>query len=183
MNRRLTRALGVAVVAVLAIGAPAVAYAADADPADAGNEQTFTFPESASPERALGSDQNEVSARALAACVFNNRIDSIHYSSTGDGTLSVHGWWENVNCQATKANITVNLQKRNALGLWFDIGSRGVKLNAWSGGGSANRANSRYTCVAKGENNAYRAWVDVDLVGYIDSPTRYYTPEAVFPCD
>lgn len=36
---------------------------------------------------------------------------------------------------------------------------------------------------AKGDNNACRAWVDVDLIGYADTPERYYTPAQVFPCD
>lgn len=77
--------------------------------------------------------------------------------------------------------VTTQLQKRNGLGLWFDIGSQGVKT-VYSGGGSANRSNSRYDCVGS-QNNQYRAWVDVDVVGVADLPGRLYTPTFKFNCD
>jgi hypothetical protein len=122
-------------------------------------------------------------ATPTALCVFQNAVDSLHYSSTATsfGTISVHGWWRNGNCKATKAVVTTQLQKKNRLGLWFDVGLVGRKT-VFSGGGSANRSNSRYECVAH-ENNEYRAWVDVDVVGVADLPGRIYTPVYTFKCD
>ncbi|TQL02935.1 hypothetical protein FBY24_2023 [Cellulomonas sp. SLBN-39] len=136
---------------------------------------TYTWTEFARPTQAGGST-------IQASCQFNNAIDSIHYSSTPPATLSVHGWWINVNCtKDIKAVVTTQLQKKNSIGLWVDVGSRGVKT-VYSGGGSANRSTSRYACTS-GSAHSFRAWVDVDVVGIPDLPDKYYHPEASFPCN
>lgn len=191
MNRSLSRALGV--FAALAFSASisvssAVAATPEPDPSE-GPRQEYFLPRTGVPENPLKPDgapgaRAGTDASVAALCQFTNAVDSLHLSKTQTtwGTISVHGWWRNGNCPATKAVVTTQLQKKNNLGLWFDIGSKGVKTVYSSDGGSANRSNSRYDCVAY-ENNQYRAWVDVDVVGVDDLPGRIYTPAFTFNCD
>ncbi len=94
--------------------------------------------------------------------------------------MSAHGWWENVDCKAAKAVVTIQLQRKNRAGLWFDIGTEGKKT-VYSGGGSAHRANSRYVCVNT-TSGQFRAWVDVDVVDVVDAPNSTYSSAFTLSC-
>lgn len=109
-------------------------------------------------------------------CNFWTRGDYVHVSL---GDASGHGWWENVDCNATQAVVTVQLQQY-INGSWVDAGSPGSKT-VYSGGGSANRAVGRARC----NSSAYTAWrseVDVDVIGTPDDPSKLYTPTRYLYC-
>lgn len=113
-------------------------------------------------------------------CKFLQHGDNPHLSSTAPRTASVHGWWENIDCKASKAVVTIQLQRKNSLGFWFDVGTEGRKT-VCSGGGSANRANSRYLCNGSARVQ-FRVWVDVDVVGVADASNRTYSSAFTLAC-
>ncbi len=109
-------------------------------------------------------------------CTFWMRGDNVHKSS---GDASGHGWWENVDCNATQAVVTVQLQQY-INGSWVDAGSPGSKT-VYSGGGSANRAVGRASCNTS-DWTAWRSEIGVDLIGILDTPGKYYTPTRNLYC-
>jgi hypothetical protein len=102
-------------------------------------------------------------------CHFSMHGDNVHYSGSD---VSGHGWWENDDCNATQAVVTVQLQQC-INGSWVDAGSPGSKT-VYSGGGSANRAVGRARCNSS-TWTAWRSEIDVDLIGIPDTPSKYYT--------
>lgn len=180
--RKAVLALGVAAVVAITGVAP-VAVADDGDVvgpvSEVGDMGSNFNPETGEFSYLQSAPLGDANARAT--CSFTQRHDLIHFSSTGDGTLSVHGWWVNGDCKATKAVVTTQLQKRNIMGRWVDVGSKGV-ATVYSGGGSGKRSNSRYTCKGRAEHQ-FRAWVDVDLVGVADLPNKIYHPEVTHTCN
>ncbi len=64
--------------------------------------------------------------------------------------------------------------------LWFNVVAEGKKT-VYSGGGSANRAQSRYLCNGYARKE-FRAWVDVDVVGVVDAPNRTYSSAFTLAC-
>jgi len=126
-----------------------------------------------------GDDSSISSAQANESKVFNTAGDYVHISNTPPRTASGHGWWENVSSDATLADVTVQLQVLNS-GNWVKVGPAGT-ARVRSGGGAGNRATGRYGC-ANSLNVSWRSVVDVDLVGYADSPERLYTPSRLLQC-
>lgn len=118
---------------------------------------------------------------ANSVCNFTQEGDYAHISSTPPQAVSAHGWWTNGDCPTTTAVVTTQVQKKNVLGIWVDVGDRGVKT-VKSGGGSTNRSASRYTCSSTAKHT-FRSWVDVDLVGVADAPNKLYTPARDLACN
>lgn len=114
-----------------------------------------------------------------AVCSATTRGDNVHRSSTGFAA-SGHGWWVNVNCSATQADVTVQLQQYYSDGVWRNRGSAGAE-RVYSGGGSGNRANARAVC-ADSRTTGWRSVVDVDLVGLIDDSSVLITPSVNISC-
>jgi len=56
-------------------------------------------------------------------CIFETEGDRVHISDTPPDAASGHGWWNNFNCPATFADVTVQLQIF-LQGSWFDVGTR-----------------------------------------------------------
>jgi hypothetical protein len=111
-----------------------------------------------------------------ALCRFRMEGDYVHISI---GDASGHGWWVNIDCDATQAIVTIQLQQY-INGSWEDAGSPGQKT-VYSGGGSANRAVARAFC----NNSAATQWrseIDVDVIGILDTPGKYYTPTRSLYC-
>lgn len=113
-------------------------------------------------------------------CDFETKGDWVHISSTAPKAASAHGWWNNIDCNADRAHVTVRLQFRRTVGGWEDIGFVGSE-DVLSGGGSANRANARVMC-ANDDLTDWRSVVDVDVIGIADWPDKLYTPERELPC-
>jgi hypothetical protein len=105
--------------------------------------------------------------------------DYVHLSSSPPRAVSAHGWWVRIDNEAPLALVSVQLQIKRA-GLWLDVGSAGSKVIK-SGGGSANRVRARAPCVGS-DVHEWRSVVDVDLVGYLDSADRHFTPTRLLPC-
>lgn len=125
----------------------------------------------------VASGRGEVGAQAV--CAAYTRGDNVHRSSTGFAA-SGHGWWDNVNCSATYADVTVQLQQYYGDGVWRNQGSAG-KARVLSGGGSGQRATGRADCII----SSYTGWrgiVDVDLVALIDDSSVLVTPSANIYC-
>lgn len=78
------------------------------------------------------------------------------------------------------AVVTVQLQIKSNDGTWIDVGQPGSE-RVKPGGGSANRANARVVCI-NSETSTWRSVVDVDIVGYADSPNQRITPERAVRC-
>lgn len=108
------------------------------------------------------SPSDEFSA-AAAACTANTRGDYVHITA---GQASGHGWWDNINCNTTLADVTIQLQQYHADGIWRNIGVSNTK-RVRSGGGAGHRANARVTCRSTA-TTGWRSIVDVDLVGLVD---------------
>lgn len=108
--------------------------------------------------------------------VFQTKGDYVHVTR---GQASGHGWWLKGTTKATKAKVTVQLQykpKKNSS--WHNRGKAGVKTIK---PGTSKRANARMTCRSSG-NKQWRSWIDVDLIGYLDTPNKLYTPARTIKC-
>lgn len=111
-----------------------------------------------------------------AVAVFYTRGDYVHVTR---GQASGHGWWVKGTTKATKAKVTVQLQyKPKKTSSWNRRGKAGVKT---IGPGTSKRANARMTCRSQARKQ-WRSWVDVDLIGYLDSPNKYYTGARTLKC-
>lgn len=110
---------------------------------------------------------------ALRYCVADGRFDDMHVTS---GDLSIHGWWVRIDCPSgTRANLKIGLLKKIGT-KWIDVGTQGYKNDVYANGGSSGRANARFTC--NGTNlNTFMVWLDVDLIGYADTPDLQYSPQ------
>lgn len=123
----------------------------------------------------------EIKPYAIETCTFQTRGDNVHISSTPPRTVSAHGYWTNITCPTgTKAVVTTQLQRKNALGIWINVGTVGKKT-VYAGGGSANRSVGRYTCNGT-DTNTYRSKVDVDIVGWFDTYEKYTSKEVRLSC-
>jgi len=121
----------------------------------------------------------EVSTSGVDGGFFTTEGDYVHISSATTRAASGHGWWIRTSGNATQADVTIQLQRwQNG---WYNIGSP-VKERVYSGGGSGNRANARYTCKNSTSWNSFRSVVDVDVVGYIDGDSKLYTSSRQLAC-
>jgi len=111
-----------------------------------------------------------------SVCHFLMDGDYVH---TSMGDASGHGWWVNIDCQATQAIVTIRLQQ-NINGSWVYVGSPGQKT-VYSGGGSANRAATRVRCNSS-TMTSWRSEIDVDVIGILDTPGKFYTPTRSLNC-
>jgi hypothetical protein len=123
-----------------------------------------------------GADQRAAAARN----VFQTLGDAVHLSSTPPPAMSAHGWWRRISGPATQARVTVQIQQH--WGGWVSVGSPGV-ATVRSGGGAGNRATARVGCHQyAGRTYTYRSIVDVDIIGYNDTPEKLYTPARETNC-
>lgn len=133
--------------------------------------------ETAKIARDVNSDST-VSPQAVL-CHFETHGDWVHISGTLPRAASAHGWWNNIDCKATKADVTVQLQIEMD-GKWKNVGEPG-KATVLPGGGGGKRATARVNCVNQ-DQNMWRSWVDVDLVGVIDDTYKYYPDPKPLAC-
>lgn len=119
---------------------------------------------------------------------FITNADLPHFSKTA-GDVSVHGWWEKTPVKATpakKAVVTVWLQAKGhwSGASWFTAGYN--KGTVAPGPGSGRWVSARVTCkqgpIGGDGKYSFRAKVDVDLVGYADSPEKAYGRTASIAC-
>lgn len=85
--------------------------------------------------------------------------DLVHISGSD---VSGHGWWKLGNCTARKATVSIVLQEF-INGGWRGRGQGGQKT-VFAGGGSANRATARATCLHHTVMR-WRSHIDVSVVG------------------
>ncbi|MCF6473170.1 hypothetical protein FAF44_32990 [Nonomuraea sp. MG754425] len=109
---------------------------------------------------------------AAALCYFKTKGDNLHISGSAF-EASGHGWWVNIDCSATKAVVTVQLQEYFSDGTWRNRGTPGEKT-VRSGGGSVNRATGRAACDSS-KLTGWRSVIDVDLVGQPDDSDKLTT--------
>ena len=121
-------------------------------------------------------------ASVQEVCYGTTGVDYVHISSSSPRSASGHGWWATINsaCAWRTATVTVQIQRRNSLGIWVNVGQRGT-ADVQVGGGSGNRATARYTCQGTARNT-YRSWADVDIHGVFDSPDRNYSAAQQLSC-
>ncbi|GAA3161135.1 hypothetical protein GCM10010466_60090 [Planomonospora alba] len=123
-----------------------------------------------------------------SVCTFKSETDRPHESTwkdpktgkVGGPEASAHGWWENINCPNNlRADVTVWLEELLPNGTWIKAGTVDKKRLASKkeGGG---RATGRARC-NKRWNTTWRSFVDVDIVGYADTPGTNMK-EHTFPC-
>lgn len=180
---RTTRLLLAGTVAVLLVPSGMAGIAL----ADSGTGTSQAIPDSAAVQPLLDGqmivapETVDSTTNAAGLCSLQQAGDYAHISSTAPRAASAHGWWYNTNCKATHAVVTVRLQKKGLLGVWSNVGTKGV-ATVKSGGGSGNRATSRYTCSGSSKHK-FRSWVDVDVVGVADLPKKLYTPERELACN
>lgn len=170
----------------LMIAAPVLITTVAATPAVAqGSEAGSNVVGSSAPHPALApvgaSTPTSPAASPLDTyCLFYTRFDDVHWSSTA-GDVSGHGWWDNGDCPAgTRANITTYLEEYFSDGVWRTR-NVGTKKNAYSGGGSANRANARVTCTGSAEVS-WRTVTDIDLINISDTNNVGISDVVAFPC-
>jgi len=120
-------------------------------------------------------------------CEFTTEVDNVHASRT-QGDVSVHGGWRHTSrfngiCPEY-ADVTVQLQAG-----WHDrwgrrfitIDQNTARIRQGFTSSGRRRVNARFTCPSE-VPTAWRAVVDVDLVGVIDSPGKKYTIPGNLPC-
>lgn len=110
---------------------------------------------------------------------YSTRGDNVHISRTPPTAASGHGWWDLHSDGPTHADVTVQLQI-NRGGSWVNVGAPGTK-RVLPGGGSGNRATARVECASL-SSNEWRSEIDVDVVGYADTPDRETTPPQTLDC-
>lgn len=134
------------------------------------------------PAGGVASTVSSASANAsveAVLCNFLTQGDYVHVSSSAF-EASGHGWWTNINCNATYADVTVQLQEYYSDGSWRNKGTVG-RARVRSGGGAGNRATGRAAC----ESSAVTGWrsvIDVDLVGLPDDPGKLTTSGQNIAC-
>lgn len=111
-------------------------------------------------------------------CGFVTRGDYVHVSSSA-WEASGHGWWVNINCRATTAIVTVQLQQRVG-GEWRDAGTAG-KATVRSGGGAGSRATGRALCHTS-DPTEWRSVIDVDVLDVLDPPDTLITGGRTVRC-
>ncbi|MFE0877251.1 hypothetical protein ACFW4X_20720 [Streptomyces smyrnaeus] len=106
--------------------------------------------------------------------LFTTHGDNAHVTR---GEVSVHGWWTKQSGPAKKAKVTVWLQAHKG-SKWksIDEGVRTVKP------GTSKRANARKKCKNRTTKVKFRTKVDVDIIGYADSPRKLYTKGVKLRC-
>lgn len=113
-------------------------------------------------------------------CEFWMRGDLPHFSSTIKGQVSVHGWWENVNCPVDVAWVTTYLDVFEN-GQWV-LGvavNRGLRMPStkqkkfWVGAGA--------WCV-NSKMHGFRGRTDVDLPKIKDNPDQHISPTSFLEC-
>jgi hypothetical protein len=81
----------------------------------------------------------------LTSCSPIARSDNVHISTTPPATASDHGWWDQGNCTATRAQVSIVLQEHFSDGSWRDRG-QGGQGTFRPRGGSGHRATARALC-------------------------------------
>jgi hypothetical protein len=120
----------------------------------------------------------EATAEALAACVAWAVGDDAHLSS---GDVSAHGWWLRGTCAgANQALVTVHIQQLWDDGVWRNAGNKGEgRIRPRED--SNNRITARVPCLTS-VRTGWRSIVDVDIVGFADTPNRVFTPRQDLAC-
>jgi hypothetical protein len=129
----------------------------------------------ARPSQASKSQVSQANAEA-----FSTQGDYVHISSTPPRAASGHGWWSKGTGNATYAVVTVQLQI-NRSGSWSNVGLPG-RATVGPGGGAGNRVTARMEC-SDTTTHEWRSIIDVDVVGYVDSPEKLQTPAQLLPCN
>lgn len=113
-------------------------------------------------------------------CTGEHHGDYVHRSSSAPYPASGHGWWTATSCKpGVQADVTVQLQILRS-GTWRNVGAPATK-RVYAGGGSANRANPRVNCTSS-STSSWRSVIDVDLIGYVDTPDKLETPSRSLNC-
>lgn len=169
----------VALVALLSAGATV----ANADVPD--DDEAPIHPIEQGSNTSASSEAFEVEvedAEGQVICLALGRWDNVHISKTLPRAVQQHASWINETCNATHAVITNNIQKRNVIGIYVDVGRQGratLPSNAW---GSGNWAVARYECSSTA-THWFRGWVDVDVVGVADDPFKDYSNKLQLSCN
>lgn len=124
-------------------------------------------------------DTETQSKKAAAICLFVQRVDLAHISSSpGPRAVQSHGNWDNSTCSYALADVKTQLDKRNFLGLYYAVGVPGSGRLAPNPkgltSGGAGRVTARYECSGTG-TNSFRSWTSIDIVGYADAPNKVYS--------
>jgi hypothetical protein len=130
----------------------------------------------------FGTPQGE-GPRRLKVCEFVQRVDWAHISSTSVyRAVQSHGNWGNVNCDYKSAVVTTMVMKKNATGVFVNVGDAGKKtLRPASSLTSSARVTAHYRCKATGDH-VFKSWTDVDIVGIDDAPNKQYSPPRTLKC-
>ena len=117
--------------------------------------------------------------------VFATGGDRVHISSTkqtnGRNIASAHGWWVKGTAKATLADVTVQIQyKPKGSNSWRTVETKKQRIKAKTGK-NKSRVTAREACSSHSPRQ-FRSVVDVDLVGYIDSPEKLYTQAVTLKC-
>lgn len=120
-------------------------------------------------EAGSAADSEANTSSVLRLCTFYMKGDYVRRSSTPYHAIG-HGWWTNVNCRATWAVVTVQLQEYYSDGVWRNVGAPG-KSTVRSNGGAA----ARVACTST-RLTGWRSVIDVDVIGVYDPPNKLTTP-------
>lgn len=167
-------------------------------PGHAATEAETTTPEvserveadEGSTSEAPAEDSNAVDPRAWSiipgVCEFSQQLDRPHISSSGGArAVQVHGNWANIDCDSNVAEVTVNLQRQNSLGIYTQVGRSGYSASMASAPlgdmPRGQRLTARYECSGTAERT-YRGWIDVDVIGIADPPNTTTTEGYTYSC-
>lgn len=120
-------------------------------------------------------EQENAQEAPSATCLFDTKAENPHVSGLD---VSVHGYWidKSPGCAGIKAVVTTTLESNNGGG-WA---ARAVQQRTLGPGGA--RASVARTPCVPGDFTAWRAVVDVDLIGLADDPLRQTSAEVSLSC-
>lgn len=112
---------------------------------------------------------------ATVACTFKQGADDVALVGGPGGMVSASGWWEEGNCPALPADVSVRLQAEHD-GNWWDI--------VWSATATmapGDRAEANFRC-PDAKATKWRSVVEVDLFERPDGSGELITPPQRLPC-
>lgn len=145
--------------------------------------------ENSTPDTSPAGD-DAIESRALSiipgVCEFVQQLDRPHISSSGGArAVQVHGNWANIDCSSNLAEVTVNLQRQNSLGIYTQVGRSGYSASLASAPVGdmprGQRVTARYDCNGTTERT-HRGWIDVDVIGVADPPNTTTTDGYTYAC-
>lgn len=123
-----------------------------------------------------------VDAQLIRVGTFETLGDYVH--KTGSDA-SAHGGWKRKSGEATKAKVKIKLQTKENRRFWFDSWPDATPWTEETVRSSHRRSRNRVNVRKRCNGSAVTWWrsvVDVDIIGYWDTPNKFVTDPRMLEC-